>query len=367
MHTLRTLSLAAALALLAAPTPAQEQHMPRAEPAAPQAEQVAAFDNWLEQASPRIAWRNNTIDAIVQRMAPQLMHLPEGHVAATQLTQGLHRMSDDQLRAAAAHQQLQDLELAIHQGASAPSVAPPEGVEKYALGDEVNLVFVPITPCRIADSRKATAGRLQRNLPRGYFNHGSAGQGGQNDCNAQYSYGMKTGTLGALALTVTAAQAERSGHLSISPWNESSSASVLNFRPGTAIANSTVVKTTGFPGQPDFQITANQNTHVIVDLLGFYLPNEPTALDCKTTAYTRTTLTGSSTAFDQPWITAPQCEAGYTQVAIRCQVEEWPDSTAVLTDMSPNACRYRYTGAEPITVRAASRCCRVPGVARSRL
>ena len=65
MHTLHTLSLASALALLAAPTPAQEQHMPRAEPATTQAEQIAAFDNWLEQASPRIAWRNNTIDAIV--------------------------------------------------------------------------------------------------------------------------------------------------------------------------------------------------------------------------------------------------------------------------------------------------------------
>ncbi|PAT39806.1 hypothetical protein [Vandammella animalimorsus] len=183
MYTLRTLSFAAALALLAAPALAQEKEMPQAEREPTQAEKAAAFDNWLEQATPRIAWRNDTINAIVERMAPQLEQLPEGGTTAADLALGLHRMSDGQLQAANAHQQLLDLEAAINQGADAPSAELPRGVGKAALGDEVNLVFVPLTPCRIADSRKSSEGKLARNVSRGYRNYNAPGQGGVSGCN----------------------------------------------------------------------------------------------------------------------------------------------------------------------------------------
>ncbi|PAT39720.1 hypothetical protein CK621_14520 [Vandammella animalimorsus] len=357
MHTLHTLNLAAALALLlAAPVLAQDGHQPQSEPT--QAEQQAtAFDNWLEQASPRIAWRNDTINAIVQRMAPQLEHLPEGDAITVQLALGLHRMSDTQLQAATAYPTLLGLETAIHHSIATPAGDLDSGMGKAWLGDEVNLVFVPITPCRIADSRKATQGKLQRNVTRTYTNYGSLSQGGDSGCNNPASSVMRAGDPGALALTVTATQAEGSGHLSLGPWNHSSSTSVLNFRPGVAIANSTVVKTAGtYSSQlPDFQITASQNVHVIVDLLGFYLPNEPAALDCKTTEY------GSYYG-----ISARQCEAGYARISTLCRIVSEHSALQGTRDFfyEDSGCTYT-TGMGSVTIEAASYCCRIRGRGRN--
>ncbi|PAT39719.1 hypothetical protein CK621_14515 [Vandammella animalimorsus] len=248
---------------MAVSAPAQEQHMPQSEPT--QSEQAAAFDNWLEQAGPRIAWRNDTINAIVQRMAPQLAQLPEGGTTAADLAMGLHRMSDGQLQAATAHQQLLDFEAAINQGVAAPSAKIAGGVDKAGLGDGSNLVFVPITPCRIADSRKADEGKLQRNVVRSYYKYPISNHGAESGCGSDHysSIGNGDGISPALALTVTATQAEGSGHLSIKPFSFFSSfseTSVLNFRPGETIANSTVVaaRTMDAPNLPDFWITPSQ-------------------------------------------------------------------------------------------------------------
>ncbi|WP_347485673.1 hypothetical protein ABFV80_000480 [Vandammella animalimorsus] len=118
------------MALLAAPALAQEKEMPQAEREPTQAEKAAAFDNWLEQATPRIAWRNDTINAIVERMAPQLEQLPEGGTTAADLALGLHRMSDGQLQAANAHQQLLDLEAASTKGPMPRQPNSPAGLAR---------------------------------------------------------------------------------------------------------------------------------------------------------------------------------------------------------------------------------------------
>ena len=314
-----------------------------AEPTA--AEKRAEAEQWLTQMEPKIRARSDTINGILQALSGQLNKLPDAQVRANELAQNLHRLGDAQLALAGQFASLADLDAFMANGVQS----------KAALGDDINMVFTPITPCRIADSRSSSAGKLTANVARTYRNYAASGQGGTAACNAGPGPGMTAGTPSALALTLTATQAEAGGWLTVAPAGASGVTSALNFVPGVDIAASTVVKSAGTgPGNVDFQITPAAAVHVIVDLLGFYAKSEPAALDCTTVASASTAIpagTGSTTIF------APSCAAGYTQTATFCSSN---NRGAVLRDVVASSCQYDQ-GSAASSGNAYTRCCRVPG------
>ena len=304
-------------------------------------------ERWLSSVLPQIQARSDIINATLQAFSSQLNRLPDPGVRANELALNLHRLSDPQLAKAADFSSLAELDDYVG------TVIRTGFTTKTALGDEVNMVFVPIAPCRMADSRSSTGGKLQANVARAYRNFAAAGQGGSATCNLSSPPGLQSGTPSALALTVTATQAEGGGWLTLSPYGVPSSTSALNFVPGVDIANSTLVKAAG-TGTYDFQVTPSANVHVIVDLLGFYVRSEPTALDCVTLTSASTVIPAGSSSTT---ISAPSCAAGYAQTATLC---ESFSRGAVLRDVVMSSCQYDQ-GATASTGLAHTRCCRVPG------
>jgi len=234
---------------------------------------------------------------------------------------------------------------------------------KRELGDEENLVFFSVGPCRIADSRIATLGALTNGVIRTYQNRAATGQGGTAGCNLPPINGIATGTPGSIAMNIAGTAITGTGNLNVRPAGSTSLSSSLNFQPGEDISNATVITMTGGgPLVPDFEILPTVNgapgtIHVVIDLLGFYVRNEPAALDCTTTA--PATQTSTTTGFKS--LAAPACGTGYTRTAIYCSLSGTSGADMQSSGYAGDSCEWEQTTTASITRQAASRCCRVPG------
>ncbi|MFL6099357.1 MAG: hypothetical protein ACJ71T_05330 [Actinomycetales bacterium] len=129
--------------------------------------------------------------------------------------------------------------------------------------------FVPITPCRIVDTRKAMDGIVSARSPRTFVAGG--------DVSLAIQGGSASGCDVAVAATavqanVVAVGAASSGYLTVYPGGTAAPlASWLNFRDGKAIANGGVI-TLDRDGGTTFAVKASRSTHVVVDVTGYYVP-----------------------------------------------------------------------------------------------
>jgi hypothetical protein len=134
-----------------------------------------------------------------------------------------------------------------------------------------NLVFTPLVPCRILDTRTGQGNFLGPIAG----NHTISIQTNLSDFTAQggndKSCGMPTGIdAAAIMLNVVAVSPPGGGNLRVYPFNEAlPNASTVNFVPGQTIANNTVV------GQcincnADVSIFVATQADVIVDVVGYF-------------------------------------------------------------------------------------------------
>lgn len=232
-----------------------------------------------------------------------------------------------------------------------------------ALGDDRNLTFVPVGPCRIADSRSSTLGKLSSGSARQYKNWAEPSQGGNAGCN-EFS-GVRRGAKGAVALTVTVTGADGPGYLTLRPVGSLALTSVINFSANQDLANSTVVTMTG-AGQatPDFEIVpavfgGSGQVHVVLDLLGFYVASEPTMLECNFTTVISITSTFSGSKFTL----VPACATGFSLTGIRCTNNSSGGAQlqGIYFQDDGGYCEWFQPAPGSITYEAAGRCCRVPG------
>lgn len=131
--------------------------------------------------------------------------------------------------------------------------------------------FVPITPCRIVDTRRALDGAVAARSTRTFV----AATDGQLGLAAQGGSG--SGCPVSIAATavqadVVAVGATGSGYLTVFPGDAAAPlASWLNFRDGKAIANGGTITLSG-DGGSTFAVKASRSTHVVVDVTGYFLP-----------------------------------------------------------------------------------------------
>jgi hypothetical protein len=152
----------------------------------------------------------------------------------------------------------------------------------YALGDSAaDLVYTPVTPCRVIDTRLA-GGTLAGGTQRSFFVSGTAGfetQGGHVGGCA-----VPDGTT-AVMLNFVAVNAAGAGDLRAWPYGQPVPvASILNYAlvPGLNIANGVVVPLcdTTVSACP-FHLTVQADvstTHIIADVLGFMRAVAPQAV-----------------------------------------------------------------------------------------
>ncbi len=235
-------------------------------------------------------------------------------------------------------------------------------------------VFIPITPCRVVDSRNLL-GPILAGFARNYQFYASSTsvdfgttQGGAAGAAGTVCPGTVSpngGAPSAAVVTVTVVGPTAAGNFVM--WGGASPApnvSVLNWnKPGDIAANTTVVPAGGRTGVgpggtiQDFAVTYNGPTgqgQVIVDVVGYLVENQATALDCVDTAYTSQLLAANTGILGS----SVPCPTGYSVTSQACGFVSGHGSVSYV-DAASGLCYGTSTAAD--TFRTRLRCCRIPG------
>ena len=229
-----------------------------------------------------------------------------------------------------------------------------------AIGDlATDLVYVPVTPCRLFDTRLA-GGSIAANTVRGfdvtavsdYSFQGGAG----NDCGVGAA-----GSFAAAVINFTVVGPGAAGFITAYPVGATQpNAATLNYAAGAVVGNSAIVKLDQGAAANEVNVYTFATTHLVGDIVGYFsapgpaAAAAPKALECVEVVGAAVTIgaNGTNNVF------SPACAAGYTKVAVQCR----PGSFDLrLSGSWTDHCNYFNAGAASTTATAAAKCCRVPG------
>ncbi len=301
---------------------------------------------------------NVPVGTWAKRMVPNFANADAGNLrnalerdtfegAIAELNGTGHRLSDDTVIARLA---------SMHVRASGSKVTVK------TLGALTNdLVYTPIPPCRILDTRSTAAGAIAANATRSFvaITAGNfTGQGGSStDC----------GTVGlaatAFAINLTAVTPSSPGYATAYPYGTTQPvAASVNYAAGAIVNNALIVQIPNPLTSFDFTIYTFAQSHYVADIVGYFAPPQATALHCILTAITSTTIAANANL--NVYNTA--CPAGYTATSPYCFINapgvysrgSGKNATAGSSD---TFCSWQNTTASPQQVAGATTCCRVPG------
>ncbi len=231
-----------------------------------------------------------------------------------------------------------------------------ELITPKVLGDELSdLVFTPVTPCRIVDTRRTPEGPISPGTSRGFKVHGNLQAQGGTSCN------NPNFDPGGVAINVTTTGNRSNGLVTVYPNGQSRpSASTLNFQAFIDLANSTVVRS-GIGVDDDIRVWAEGSaTHVVIDLLGYFAPPQRTAPDGFTTAEGSGLINnnGEGTVF------SPTCPSGSTVTGGGHRWEAFDNDLYIIAS-DPLGNRWRCLGRNESgsnwRLFCRARCIRIPG------
>jgi len=185
-------------------------------------------------------------------------------------------MSDEQVRDLLAGKDL-SVALPSHQRVVAIAGGHLQTIVAKAIGDSTSdLVFVPVQPCRIIDTRLA-GGALAANVQRDFQVTGSASlapQGG-NASGCGIPQGATTPLAAAVAINFIAVGPAGAGDLRAWPFGQTKPlASIINYAAvsGLNIANGVVVPIAGTSSSAaDLSVIADvSGTHLVADVTGYF-------------------------------------------------------------------------------------------------
>lgn len=222
-----------------------------------------------------------------------------------------------------------------------------------------DLVFTPITPCRIVDTRGAggpvTAGstRVFKAWAASYATQG----GSASDCGI-----LQSNDVAALALNLLVIVPSGEGFIKAWPVGAvQPNASTLNYKANDVLANSATLKVS--QTSSDWNLFSVSTTHFVADVVGYYSKPVATALECTGVTDSTTTVPVTSVL---TYITAPVCAAGYSKTATSCsffgsEMVLRKTETSSGGDGSASSCVYQNPAATPQRVFITATCCRIPG------
>ncbi|MBL8299690.1 MAG: hypothetical protein JNN30_15245 [Rhodanobacteraceae bacterium] len=231
-----------------------------------------------------------------------------------------------------------------------------------ALGDAASdLVFIPVTRCRLVDTRLA-GGPIAAGTTRDFDITGAANysaQGGAgNDCGIGGA-----GSFRAAVLSVEVPAPVSTGYLTLYPYLTTQPAGAsLNYAAGvTASGEIMAALDQGAPAQ-ELSVFSLAQADVVIDVVGYYINPQATTLQCTNTSVSSFTISANSLNF----FNNPACPPGYSAITPYC----WTASTGVYSQgsgynaNSPSGqtfCAWQNTTVSSQTTFGGNVCCRVPG------
>lgn len=217
-----------------------------------------------------------------------------------------------------------------------------------------DLVYTPVTPCRILDTRSTAAGAIAGNTTRSFVAINAS------NFTSQGGSATNCGTLGlnatAVAINLTAVTPSGAGYATAYPFGTAQPvAASVNYTAGAIVNNALIVQIPNPLSSFDFTVYTFAQSHYVADIVGYFAPPLTTALQCQDTA--NTTVAGIA-AGGTANANAPACAAGYTQTATNCETSSW---LMPIVFSHAGTCSARNNDTTPQDLRASRTCCRVPG------
>jgi hypothetical protein len=226
-----------------------------------------------------------------------------------------------------------------------------------------DLVFTPLTPCRIIDTRTATgllAGRIGPDSGKQFqVNLGNySAQGGiAGSCGLGFN-------VEAVAINLTSTDQTGPGNLRVVQTGGGvPNVSLLNYTPGVNLANAAVARARNSGTDDIFIYSGVSASHVVVDIMGYFTAPEATALECTTVVVNVALPAGvgqTATGF-------PACPAGYALTGAGAYEPLGSPSNSIIVNKlqfqtaTQVFCRLTNNTASALTADCEARCCRVPG------
>lgn len=223
-----------------------------------------------------------------------------------------------------------------------------------ALGSlTADLVYTPIAPCRIVDTRNMAAGAISANGTRSFLGinavNFSAQGGSSTDC------GTSGVNAAALALNVTAVLPSIAGYATVYPYGAAQpAASSLNYGAG-AIVNNLVIAAIPNPlSTYDFTLYSYSQSHYVIDIVGYFAPPIATEFSCEDTDNVIVSVAPGASAS----ATANACPVGYSTTTTNC---DSASTQMPLISVGAGVCKAQNNSATPANLSVSRTCCRVPG------
>ena len=226
---------------------------------------------------------------------------------------------------------------------------------QFGFSTTTDLVFTPLTPCRIVDTRVA-GGTIPAGTARGFKAWGanfSAQGGAATDCGIpQNTY------VAALALNLVVIQPAAAGYITAYPFGGAiPTASTVNYVADDIVANGAIVKVSQSSLAFDWNLYSLATTHFLADVTGYYSRPKGANLSC--TNPPETTLVVAPGGLGSLPIPACPATNSYSSIGGYC----YTDGTDMqsYTGGIGGECKMKNMGSVSATITAGRRCCGVPG------
>jgi subtilisin family serine protease len=246
------------------------------------------------------------------------------------------------------------------------------GAATSALQPFPALVYKPLEPCRIMDTRNATlasgvqgpiAGGAVKQLPAfiaAGANWGSYGGAGGSDCGLTSPPGS---SIHAIALVLTILNPNFDAYLGIADVNDLStvlSNVALNFTHGQGLSTTYVVPRM-VTSNLNFAMPPGLSAQIIFDVVGYFVVPDATPLQCTTLSSAATTIAASGGTGSA---TSPACSAGFTLTSGSC--DSTSASMSLVQDKANGTstawtCSATNRGGAAANLTATANCCRIAG------
>jgi hypothetical protein len=229
-----------------------------------------------------------------------------------------------------------------------------------ALGDAAeDLVFVPVTPCRIIDTR-VVGGPIAADGTRNFditevtdfvFQGGNA-----SDCGVG-----GVGSFAAAVINFTVVTPSTGGFVTAHPFGASRPlAATVNYVAGDIRGNLAVVRLDQGDDAEELSVYSFAQTHLVADIVGYYIEPQATALDCIEEVSTDVSVAANGFAT----VSSASCPTGYSVTGGGCSMSDF-GGRVVTTRSFPNAgnhfCAFANQSAGALIGTAYVNCCRTPG------
>lgn len=223
------------------------------------------------------------------------------------------------------------------------------------LGEIANdLVFVPITPCRIADTRLA-GGQIAANTVRGFDVTAVTDYSFQGGAASNCGGAGSVGSFAAAAMNFTVVTPGAAGYITAFPFLASQPlAATVNYTGGDIVGNYAVVKLDQGASANELSVYSFAQTHLVIDIVGYYINPQITPLDCVDTTAVAVSVGAGATSN----AVASACPGTYSQTATNCESSTWQ---MPFVFFKGGVCSAQNNSAATATLRASRTCCRIPG------